>query len=207
MPREIPRLRIQANERRGATALLSIPFILPLFGLLFLMTQGVAGYSAPPSSGGALPMEGHPQQPTFDLQISKSDGVYYVTPGTVITYTIYYTNTWSSESPPFHVIECPPFNANVQGEENPDWTYKAPCYWRYPATDISLAGGASGSIAFTITVPLAASYGTQLDNRVSFSLDETDDATPEDNADRDTDVVVPGFNFCRFPLVTKAYAP
>ena len=205
MARKVLKLRIWADKRRRATALLSIPFILPLFGLLFLlMTQGVAGYSAPPSSEGALPIEGHLQDGTFDLQTSKTDGVYYVTPGTVITYTIYYTNAGSLASPPFHVIECPPSDVSVQGEANPDWTYEAPCYWRYPTTDISLASGASGSITFTVTVPLTASYGTQLDNKVTFNV--LDD-TPGNNQDTDTDIVVPGFNFYYFPLVTKAHAP
>lgn len=197
MAREIPESRIQANTRRRATALVSIPFILPLLGLLFLfMTQGAAGYSAPASNG------------TFDLQISKTDNLYRVLPGTAITYTIYYTNAGSALSDPFHIIECPPSDTTVQGQANPDWTDTgAPCYWRYPDTDISLDGGASGSITFTITVPLTVSYGTQLDNKVSFSIDDPPGDTQGDNTDTDTDIVVPGFNYSYLPLVTKAYAP
>jgi len=204
--RKVLKACIDANGRGRVTTLLSIPFVLPLLGLLFLfLTQGVAGYSASPSSGGALPTEGYLQDGTFDLQISKTDGVYYVTPGTAITYTIYYTNAGSLASPLLHVIECPPSDATVQEEANPDWGYEAPCYWRYPATtNISLAGGESGSITFTVTVPLTASYGTQLDNKVTFSVE---DDTPGNNQDTDTDIVVPGFNFSYLPLVMKAYAP
>ncbi len=208
MARKILKSRIHANERRRATALFSIPFILLLFGLLFvLMTQGVAVYSAPPSGGGALPPEGPLQNGTFDLQVSKTDGVHYVTPGTVITYTIYYTNAGSAPSDSFHVIECPPSDATVQGGANPGWTYVAPCYWRYPATDISLEGGESGNITFTVTVPVTVSYGTQLDNRVTFSEEDETPETQADNSYTDTDIVVPGFNFSYLPLVTKTYAP
>lgn len=153
-------------------------------------------------------MEGHLQNGTFDLQISKTDGVHYVTPGTVITYTIYYTNAGSLTSPPFHVIECPPSDTTVQAEANPDWTdTEAPCYWRYPDSDISLDGGASSSITFTVTVPVTVSYGTQLDNKVSFSIDDPPGDTQGDNSYTDTDIVVPGFNFSYLPLVTKVYAP
>lgn len=208
MARKVLKACIDANGRGRVTTLLSIPFVLPLLGLLFLfLTQGVAGYSASPSSGGALPTEGYLQDGTFDLQVSKTDGVYYVTPGTVITYTIYYTNAGSSSSPEFHVIECPPSGASVQEEANPDWRYVAPCYWRYPAANIVLGSGVSDSITFTVTVPLTASYGTQLANSTMFSVPDADDATPEDNRCTDTDIVVPGFNFSYLPLVTKAYAP
>lgn len=187
---------IDANGRGRVTTLLSIPFVLPLLGLILLfMTQGVAGYSAPASNG------------TFDLQISKTDNLYHVLPGTAITYTIYYTNAWGSQSPEFHVIECPPSGASVQEEANPDWRYVAPCYWRYPAANIVLDSGVSDSITFTVTVPLTAPYGTQLDNKVSFSIDDPPGDTQGDNSYTDTDIVVPGFNFTYLPLVTKAYAP
>ncbi|MGB5932444.1 MAG: hypothetical protein WBH57_05200, partial [Anaerolineae bacterium] len=148
------------------------------------------------------------QEPTFDLQISKTDGVYYVTPGTVITYTIYYTNALSTESPEFYVIENPPSDVTVSQDQNTEWAPAGSGDWRYPAIDeITLTSGQSLSTTFTVSVPLAIPYGTQLDNRVSFSLDETDDATPEDNTDTDTDIVVPEFNFSYLPLVTKVYAP
>lgn len=209
MARKIPKSRIQTNKRRRATALLSIPFILPLLALLFvLMPPGVAGYSPLPSSGEALPMEGPLQNGTFDLQISKTDNLYRILPGTAITYTIYYTNAGSAPSDPFHVIECPPSDATVQGGANPDWTDTgAPCYWRYPDSDISLDGGASGSITFTVTVPGTVSYGTQLDNKVSFSIDDPSGDTQGDNSYTDTDIVVPGFNFSYLPLAMRAYAP
>jgi len=197
MARRIPKSRIQADKRRRATALVSIPFILPLLGLLFLfMTQGAAGYSAPASNG------------TFDLQISKTDGVRYVTPGTVITYTIYFTNALATDSPEFYVIENPSSDVTVSQAQNTEWLPAGGDDWRYPATGvITLTSDESLSTSFTVSVPPTTPYGTQLDNKVSFSLDETDDDTPEDNTYTDVDVVVPGFNYSYLPLVTKAYAP
>jgi hypothetical protein len=160
------------------------------------MTQGAAGYSAPASNG------------TFDLQISKTAGVRYVTPGTVITYTIYFTNALATDSPEFYVIENPSSDVTVSQAQNTEWAPAGGDDWRYPATDvITLTSGESLSTSFTVSVPPTTPYGTQLDNKVSFSLDETDDDTPEDNTYTDVDVVVPGFNYSYLPLVTKAYAP
>jgi len=209
MTRKILELRIHANERGRATALVSMPFILPLFGLLFvLMTQVVAGHTAPPSSGGASPPQAPLKEPTFDLQISKTDGVRYVTPGTVITYTIYYANAFGTDSPEFYVIENPSSDVTVSQAQNTEWAPAGGGDWRYPATHvITLTSGQSLSTTFTVSVPLTTPYGTQLDNSTTFSVPDADDATPEDNRDTDTDIVVPGFNFSHLPLVTKPYAP
>jgi len=153
-------------------------------------------------------MESHLQEPTFDLQISKTDGVYYVTPGTVITYTIYYTNAFSTDSPEFYVIENPSSDVTVSQEQNTEWAPAGGGDWRYPAIDvITLTSGQSLTTTFTLSVPLTVPYGTQLDNSTTFSVPDADDATPEDNRYTDTDLVVPGFNFSYLPLVTKVYAP
>ncbi len=153
-------------------------------------------------------MEGHLQGGTFDLQVSKTDGVRYVTPGTVITYTIYFTNALATDSPEFYVIENPSSDVTVSQAQNTEWAPAGGDDWRYPATGvITLTSGESLSTSFTVSVPPTTPYGTQLDNKVSFSLDETDDDTPEDNTYTDVDVVVPGFNYSYLPLVTKAYAP
>jgi len=206
MTRKILELRIDANERGRATALVSMPFILPLFGLLFvLMTQGVAGYTAPPSNRGALPMEGHLQEPIFDLHIYKSDGSHYVLPDSLITYTIYFSMTWGPTQT-LYIIDHP--SAAVTPMGNTEWDDLGGGDWRYPATDvITLTSGQSLSTTFTVSVPLAIPYGTQVDNSTTFSVPDADDATPEDNRYTDTDIVVPGFNFSYLPLVTKSYAP
>ena len=150
-------------------------------------------------------MEGHLHNGTFDLHIYKTDGLYHVLPDSLITYTIYFSMT-SGPAQTFYIIDRPPAAVTPMG--NTAWLYLGGGDWRYPATDvITFTSGQSLSTTFTVSVPLAIPYGTQLDNRVSFSLDPDYDATPLDNTDTDTDIVVPGFNFSYLPLVTKAYAP
>ncbi len=150
-------------------------------------------------------MEGHLQAEPFDLQISKTDNLYHVLPGSLITYTIYFSMTLGTTQT-FYLIDHPPVYTSPP--DDTEWASVGGGDWRYPATDvITLTSGQSLSATFTVSVPLTVPYGTQLVNRVSFSLDETDDATPLDNTDTDADIVVPGFNFSYFPLVTKAYAP
>lgn len=150
-------------------------------------------------------MGGHLQGGTFDLHICKTDGLYRVLPDSLITYTIYFSMTWGPTQT-FYIIDHP--SAAVISTGNAEWAPIGGGDWRYPATGvITLTSGQSLSTTFAVSVPLTTPYGTQLDNRVSFSLDQADDATPEDNIDLDTDIVVPGSNFSHLPLVTKTYAP
>lgn len=203
MARKILKSSIHTNERKRATALLAfIPFILPLVGLLFgLMTQGAAGYSAPPSPEGALQTEGHLQEPEFDLHIHKTDGLSHVLPGSLITYTIYFSMTLGTTQT-FHLIDHPPAYVSTN---DPGWAPIGGGDWQYPATDvITLTSGESLSTTFTVSVPFTVPHGTQLENRISFDLDQTKDATPEDNVDIDTTVLFPGFHL---PLIMKNYAP
>lgn len=183
----------------------SLAFLL-LFGLTSAMTQGAAGYAGFSSIHGYPPANSTPTA-VVDMRTFKTDGKYRVIPGTTITYTIEITNAGTITVSDLFLQEFP---SNYVAPIDPAWREIPPSlWWEYPVSPpgLTLSPGETMTVTFTVEVASAAPYGSQLINKVQFREDPVGEISPEDNRWTDTDIVVPGFNFLYFPLVTKAYAP
>ncbi len=189
-------------QGRGGKAVgLTLSLFMPL------LFSFILAYLAQGATGGHDPLQTRFSSPLMDLHIYKTDGEHYVLPGSTLTYTIHFSNTWATISPGFHLVELPPGQVDVLSGDG--WKEEIPGegVWIYPKSgEISLEPGETMSTTFKVTVWTTATYGV-LDNRVEFSLPPEDDATPEDNRYTDKDRVVPGFNFLYLPWMAKGYAP
>jgi uncharacterized repeat protein (TIGR01451 family) len=127
-----------------------------------------------------------------DLQISKSDGGATTTPGGTVVYTLSYGNVGNIGATGVVLSETVPANSTfVSGASTPGWSCAngSPAGTTCTLTVGALAGGATGSATFAVTVnnPLPAGV-TQIANTVTIEDDETNgsDPTPADNTASDT---------------------
>jgi len=183
--------------------------LLLLLGLASATTQGAAGYA------GVSSPHGYPSanSTVVDMRTFKTDGTYWVVPGTTITYTIEITNAGTITVNNLFLQEFPldglgsDYVTPIGGS---GWKLILTdlSWWEYPDDLLGLTLSPDETMTVTFTVELAsdAPYGGQLINKVQLT-DIPDETSPWDNWYLDTDIVVPGFNFSYLPLVTKAYAP
>ena len=114
-----------------------------------------------------------------DLTLTKSDGGVTTQPGATLAYTLTYANAGNQDATNVVITETVPAHT----------TFAGPAGWNCAATlceyDLgTLPAGASGAIAFAVTVvnPLPAGV-TEIDNTASIADDGSNgaDPTPADN--------------------------
>jgi uncharacterized repeat protein (TIGR01451 family)/fimbrial isopeptide formation D2 family protein len=123
-----------------------------------------------------------------DLQISKTDGSISTTPGSVIAYTLTYTNAGNQDATGVSLTETVPANTTFTGTGwscTPNNNAGSICTFTVGA----LGAGASGTATFTVTVNATVPAGvTQIANTAVIGDDGTNgpDPTPGDNTSSDT---------------------
>ncbi|MFN2289643.1 MAG: SdrD B-like domain-containing protein [Anaerolineae bacterium] len=104
-----------------------------------------------------------------DLSVIKSDDPDPVTPGGVLTYTLTYANESTQWSQEVYVTDTLDLNTALGGmvSQPAGWSLLGddPLTWYTP----TLAGGASGSLVFTVTVSGEVTYGMHLTNSVHIT--------------------------------------
>ena len=140
--------------------------------------DGTHGPDATPSNNSATdtaPLTGSAP----DLRVSKSDGGLTPTPGSVLTYTLTFTNTGNIGATNVVLTETLPANTTFTGT---GWTCIGSTCTRLVGT--LAGGGAGGSAQFIVTVnnPLPPAV-TQITNTVTIGDDGANgaDANPGDN--------------------------
>jgi len=141
-------------------------------------TNGPDPTPADNSGSDTTPLEAAP-----DLQISKTDGGVTVTPGSVLTYTLTYTNVGNQGATGVILTETVPAHTTYTGSGwtcIPDNNAGSVCTFSVGA----LNAGASGSATFVVTVNTTVPAGvTQIANTAIIGNDGTNgpDPTPADN--------------------------
>ncbi len=125
-----------------------------------------------------------------DLAISKSDAGSTATPGSVVVYTLTYTNVGTVDATGVEITETVPANSTFNaGASTGSWSCTDGAAAGTPCTFTvgNLAAGASGSVTFAVTVdsPLGAG-AEQLSNSVSISDGSGQDQNTGNNSASDT---------------------
>ena len=128
-----------------------------------------------------------------DLVIVKDDGNTVVAAGDSLIYTINYSNAGSQNATGVVITETLPTGATFDAANSTaGWIETAPGSGVYTFSVGALNVGASGSVAFAVTVDDPQSAGIdQLVNNVSIADDGSQgaDENPANNSDTDTDVL------------------
>jgi uncharacterized repeat protein (TIGR01451 family) len=162
-----------------------------------ILDDGSGGSDRNPSDNSAADSTPVDAQP--DLQLSKSDGGIYARPGTLLAYTLQYTNTGNQDATGVRLSEVVPDNTTFNSAQSsagwgctPDDKAGSAC--SLPIGN--LAGrGAQGSATFTVDISNPLPDGTtNIHNSASASDDGSNgsDPTPGNNsASLDTPVDLP----------------
>ncbi len=118
-----------------------------------------------------------------DLMVTKSDGVTYVTPGDLLTYTIAYTNTGTGLAQGIAITETIPAQTTFQGGAGWQWVSGR----TYTRTVPDLPAGGHAAVAISVRVNDTASAGP-ITNTVSIRA--TDEGNLSTNTAQDVDWVV-----------------
>lgn len=121
-----------------------------------------------------------------DLQIVKDDHGIVATVGSVITYTLTYTNTGNQDATGVYITEVVPVGTTANVSDLPLWTCTPDgnVYSNCIYTVGNLAVGATGSVTFTVTVDSTLPAGLLgIENTAAITDDGSNgsDPTPADN--------------------------
>ena len=144
-----------------------------------------------PTPGDNTDSDDTPVAASVDLAITKDDGGATTTPGGTVVYTLDYANNGNVGATGVVITETVPANATFDlAGSTVGWS----CADNAPAATVctfnvgAMAAGATGSVAFAVTVdaPLPATVD-EIDNTTSIDDDGASgpDPTPGDNADGD----------------------